>query len=161
MSAAVEAQIRSQPAWTVAGLLRQHTQMPSPGIPSQWQDFTPYIGSIAGQVGDNTYGIVPHEISDDLYSPQQSYLCAVEVSDPSRVPEPLTALYLPPQTYAVFWHADHVSLISQTFAAAFSDWLPASDYVAVAGACVEAYGVEFDPATGNGGCEVWIPVVLT
>ncbi|MFK7913641.1 MAG: helix-turn-helix transcriptional regulator [Pseudomonadales bacterium] len=54
MTISLDAQIRDQSSWYVAGLLREHAQMPSPGIPSQWQDFAPFIGSIPGQVGGRT-----------------------------------------------------------------------------------------------------------
>ncbi|MFK7913642.1 MAG: GyrI-like domain-containing protein [Pseudomonadales bacterium] len=95
---------------------------------------------------------------EDAGTQTHADLCAVEVADLSPVREPLSVLKMPAQTYAVFQHSQHVSQISATFSAAYNDWLPDSEFVAVPGPCVEAYGDAFDPQTGDGGFEVWIPV---
>ena len=44
--------------------------------------------------------------------------------------------------------------------AAAGDWLSQSGRAAPEGPMqmIERYGPEFDPRTGNGGCEVWIPL---
>jgi AraC family transcriptional regulator len=70
---------------------------------------------------------------------------------------------IPTQKYAVFSHREHVSKLSNTVGTILSKWLPQSGYeVAHAGADApdffERYGEDFDPQTGTGGMEVWIPI---
>jgi AraC family transcriptional regulator len=70
---------------------------------------------------------------------------------------------IPTQKYAVFSHREHVSKLSNTVGTILSKWLPQSGYeVAHVGADApdffERYGEDFDPQTGTGGMEVWIPI---
>ena len=39
-----------------------------------------------------------------------------------------------------------------------SKWLPDSGHEAADAPDFERYGERFDPATGEGGCEIWIPI---
>lgn len=128
-------------------------------IPSQWQHFEPYLDKVPSQVGAVSYGVVfSHE------SASFDYLCAVEVSDPSRVPAEFSTSYIPAQQYAVFPHRDHVSRIRETMDAIFGVWLPGSKFsTPPAGpdtvSFFERYGEAFDPASGRGDVEIWLPVV--
>lgn len=90
------------------------------------------------------------------------YLAGVEVADPSGLPGEFTHVRLPAQRYAVFEHQGHVSKLKDTMTAIFETWLPQSGHeharTAGAAAFFERYGEEFDPQTGTGGIEVWVPV---
>jgi AraC family transcriptional regulator len=88
-----------------------------------------------------------------------AYLCAVEVASGSEAPGELTSLKIPAQSYAVFRHDGHISSISGTWAAIFSEWLPAARLDVASGPQFEKYGPEFDGRTGEAGLEVWIPVI--
>lgn len=114
----------------------------------------PHVGNIPGQSGWTTYGVCFKADGADKWN----YLCGVEVSDFSRVPAELTRLRIPEHRYAVFFHVGHVSLIKQTWMGIFNKWLPASGYKASGGPEFERYTESFEPATGNGGVEIWIPV---
>lgn len=86
------------------------------------------------------------------------YLTAVEVSRPTAPPKGFSALELPQRQYAVFTHAEHIASVRKTFAAIWDHWLPASGFSAVEAPFFELYGANFDPLTGNGGLELWIPI---
>ncbi|HEX5230778.1 MAG TPA: GyrI-like domain-containing protein, partial [Bradyrhizobium sp.] len=60
--------------------------------------------------------------------------------------------------YAVFAHRDHVSTIRRTINTIWNEWLPASGLKAADAPNFERYDANFDPVTGNGGLEIWIPV---
>jgi predicted transcriptional regulator YdeE len=62
------------------------------------------------------------------------------------------------QKYAVFTHSDHVSSIRRTFNSIWNNWLPASGQKMADAPTFERYGENFDPLTGNGGFEIWVPV---
>ena len=60
--------------------------------------------------------------------------------------------------YAVFTHAEHVSTIRGTMNAIWNSWLPTSGYQAADAPGLERYDEKFNPETGLGGFEIWIPV---
>ncbi len=124
-------------------------------IPAQCQRFVPHLGHIPGQMEFTAYGVVHNGDGDNA----RDYMCAVEFSDMSQVPAGLSLLRLPQQRYAAFVHADHVSTIHQTWMAIFKKWLPESGYNASGRPAFEVYTETFNPATGNGGLEIWVPIV--
>jgi AraC family transcriptional regulator len=138
----------------VAGLTERYTCGSSAAIPSQWQRFQPLIGNIAGQVGRTAYGVNYNPDDEGNFD----YMCGVEVSDFSELPGELARLRIPAQRYAVFAHRDHIAGIRSTFATIWSRWLPESGFKVADAPMFEQYGESFDPATGRGGLEIWIPI---
>jgi AraC family transcriptional regulator len=129
-------------------------------IPAQWQRLGPYIGKVPGQVGGVFYG-VGFNISEDQDG--CDYLSGFEVSDFSGIPGELSRVSIPAQRYAVFPHHGHVSKLYNTINTIHRQWLPGSGCQvandnAGAVAFFEHYGEKFDPQTGTGGIEVWIPI---
>jgi len=82
----------------------------------------------------------------------------VEVSDFSDLPREFSSVRIPEQRYAVFSHPDHVSTIRRTINTIWNNWLPASRLKAADAPSFERYDANFDPLTGNGGFEIWVPV---
>ncbi|TGM91116.1 AraC family transcriptional regulator [Leptospira licerasiae] len=136
-----------------AGIVEHYDcQMPA-GIPNQWQSFGAYLGNIPSQVGDAAYGVCYNFDAEGNFD----YMCGVEVSSPSGLPKEFQVLKIPSQKYAVFTHKGHIAGIRATFAAA-GKWFPDSGVKPFEGANLERYGKEFNPVTGMGGLEIWIPV---
>jgi AraC family transcriptional regulator len=124
-------------------------------IPALWQRALTY--KTPKRVGTVDYGVCFNCTTDKF-----EYLAGFEVSDSSDLPAGLSCVTIPPQKYAVFSHHGHVSELCRT-CDKIGKWLEQSDYEhAVAGADApdffERYGKEFDPQTGTGGMEVWIPI---
>lgn len=138
----------------IAGIGERYSNQTCVQIPAQWQRFGPHIGHIPGQVGRAAYGVVCN--SDDAGNIE--YISGVEVSDFSRLPADWSRLRIPEQRYAVFFHGGHVSTIRRTWATIFAKWLPESGLEAAGGPEFERYDQRFDPVSGNGGFEIWIPV---
>ena len=86
------------------------------------------------------------------------YLCGVEVASGSELPRGLTSLDVPAQKYAVFTHTGHVAGIRATFSAIYKHWIPESGCQVKNAPTIERYGPEFNPMTGLGGFEIWIPM---
>jgi AraC family transcriptional regulator len=137
----------------IVGLAQRYVRT-NAGIPSQWDRFTPYVGHIPGQVANVTYGVICN--TDDTGS--IDYICGVQVREFPSQPAELTRLRIPPQTYAVFEHHDHVSTVSTTWHAIWNQALAADGYEATDGPAFERYDERFDPRTGLGGLEIWIPI---
>ena len=145
-------------ALLIAGLRKVYAPGTMNGMAAQWQSFAPHIGKIPGQVGRTTYGVA-WQASD---GESLEYLSGVEVSGFAGVPNDFTVVSLAPTRYAVFRHRDHVLKLSETIDAIFFQWLPESGQKAGGDAetpaFLERYSEEFDPRTGMGGMEVWIPL---
>ena len=146
-------------ALLIAGLRRNYTPETMHDLPAQWQLLVPHLGKIPGQIGRAAYGVswCPEN------RPAISYLCGVEVSDFSSLTGEFTIVSIPAQRYAVFSHREHVSRIRETIEAIGSMWFPESgqELAARAGEApdfFERYTEKFDPRTGMGGMEIWIPV---
>lgn len=146
--------IDSRPAFIVAGLSRRHAMAGAPGIPAQWQAFAPHIGSIPGEAPGVSYGVCSNYDDDGGYD----YLAGVEVRGRGDLPSGFTTIALPAQRYAVFTHKGHVATIAATFKYAWGEWLPASGEKAAEAPMFERYDQRFDPMTGSGEMEVWLPL---
>ena len=124
------------------------------GIPNQWQRFHRKVGDIPDRVGQVAYGVCCN--GDD--SGNFDYIAGVEVSDFSDLPREFSRVRIPEQRYAVFTHRDHISTIRRTVNTIWNHWLPASGLKAADAPNFERYDTNFDPLTGNGGLEIWVPV---
>jgi AraC family transcriptional regulator len=86
------------------------------------------------------------------------YLTGVEVSSGSQTPSEFTTLKLAPRRYAVFPHTGHVSAIPKTIDTIWSQWAPECGLKLSHAPCFERYTSEFNPHTGLGGMEIWVPL---
>jgi AraC family transcriptional regulator len=126
------------------------------GIPELWQKFESDLGKIPGQRGHIAYGIV---MNDGSSPAKFSYMAAVRVNTFSGVPAHLSRLTIPAYKYKVFLHDEHVSKISSTVeklrnSSTIAAGVPSEGKFL---AFLEHYGEEFDPKTGMGGMEIWVP----
>jgi AraC family transcriptional regulator len=138
----------------IAGLSQRYTAETCASIAAQWQRFGPYIGHIPGQVGRTAYGVCCN--CDDAGNLE--YISGVEVTDFSLLPSDLARLRIPEHRYAVFTHREHISRIRSTWHTIFNEWMPKLEHVVVDAPDFERYGEDFDPRSGTGCVEIWIPV---
>jgi AraC family transcriptional regulator len=138
----------------VAGLGERYTWESGAAIPGQWQRFQQAEPDIPGRIGNVTYGVCCN--GDDAGN--FDYIAGVEVSDFSELPREFAKVRIPEQRYAVFTHKDHISTIRRTITTIWNQWLPASGLKAADAPNFERYGENFDPVTGNGGLEIWVPI---
>ena len=144
----------------LAGIGRVFTWSEMGEIPTLWNEFHPQISALSGVIGTAAYGVnlAPPADGGDF-----GYMAAVEISDAAAVPADLTTVRLPAQRYAVFPHHGHVTELTGTIGAIMGEWLPESGHrspeVEPGGMVfLERYTEEFDPYTGLGGMEVWMPI---
>jgi AraC family transcriptional regulator len=138
----------------IAGVNASYTFESRVNIPAQWQRFAPQIGKVPGQVGGRTaYGVCWNYKTGAGFD----YLSGVEVRDLSGLPAGFSHVRLPAQRYAVFTHDKHVSTIGETIDAIWNKWLPQSGHEATGSPCFERYTESYNPQTGRGGMEIWVP----
>lgn len=138
----------------IAGLLERYDDKGCVGIPAQWQRFGSYLGHIPGQIGRTTYGV----ICNGDGAGNIEYISGVQVSDFGCVPKELSRIRIPEQRYAVFSCHENISAIRRVWFTIRNRWLPESGLNVAEGPEFERYGEDFDPSTGNGGFEIWLPV---
>lgn len=137
----------------VAGLGERYSHENGAGIPGQWQRFHQSVANIPDRIGKVAYGVCCN--GDDTGF---EYIAGVEVSDFSDLPREFSRVRIPEQRYAVFTNKDHISTIRRTVNTIWNQWLPASGLKFADAPNFERYDENFDPLTGNGGFEIWIPV---
>ena len=123
-------------------------------IPALWQRLAAVTGKIPGQIDRTAYGVINN--SHDARGFR--YLAGVEIPAEAPVPEGYQVVHLEAGHYAVFTHRQHVSKLFTTMCAIYRDWLPLSKIAPADAACFERYGADFDPASGLGTIEIWLPV---
>jgi len=143
----------------VAGLMKAYTEETSKEMPQLWRELAPHIGKMPGQVGRKAYGVIYNLSKTGDFA----YLAGVEVSSAADVPDDFNVVRIPDVSYAVFPHAGHVSNLKETISAIWNEWLPASGLRPTRAdeempAIIEQYGEGFDPATGAGDIEIWVPL---
>ncbi|WP_404403125.1 GyrI-like domain-containing protein [Pelagibacterium halotolerans] len=150
-----EPRLEKGEAMTLVGLARRYRYQEVAGIPAQWTEFQAYEGTLGERPG-LWYGLCDtFEEAEGTFR----YMCGVRVDDPRDVPEALAVIKVPAQDYLVFAHTGHISGIRDTMNAIWSEGLPKSGYEPAENRPMfELYDEKFDPVTGHGGLEIWMPV---
>lgn len=139
----------------IAGLNASYTMETRNGIPAQWERFAPSLGRVPGQVGSTAYGVCWNVKSDCAFD----YLAGVEVSpEEKNLPPGFERVSLQAQRYVVFTHSSHVSEFPRTLDKIWGEWFPESGLKSASALCFERYTGTFNPETGLGGFELWIPI---
>jgi AraC family transcriptional regulator len=143
------------PELLIAGLSRRYTSESRVAIPRQWEDFVPRAAELSPSPGASWFGVCSNCAPDDSFD----YLTGVELAEARSIPHGLTSLQLAPRRYVVFAHTGHVSTMPKTIDVIWKQWAPECGLkIARNGPCVERYTSEFNPQTGMGGMEIWIPL---
>jgi predicted transcriptional regulator YdeE len=141
-------------AMLLAGLSGHYNLETRSQIPAQWEGFAPSIGKVPGQIGHVCYGVCWNASPGRGFD----YLSGVEVANAAGLPSEFKSVQLPAREYAVFPHRDHVSHIDRTLDKIWNEWAPQSGFKIASAPCFERYSEEFNPQTGTGGMEIWIPL---
>lgn len=140
-------------AMTIAGLGGRFSYETVGNIPELWRRFGEFIGTLPHEVKGAAYGVC---VAAD--AEQFDYIAGVEVKAASGLPKDFVQVDIPARRYAVFTWRGHISAIHTMCNTIWNKWLPESGERHAAAPDFEKYGQSFDPATGNGGFEIWVPV---
>lgn len=138
----------------IAGLNQNYTVESRRGIPQQWEKFVPRASGIPGLKGMNFFGVCWNTKPDCSFD----YLTGVEVTSDANLPADLTAVRLAGSRYAVFTHTGHVSTLPMTLDTIWTKWAPDAALQVAKTPCFERYTSDFNPTTGMGGMEIWVPL---
>jgi len=149
-----EPKIISRGAMIFTGLVERQAFDTPHLIPLQWQKFMAMYGLIDKKVSEIPVGLSFNLDDEGTFD----YACAVEVARDADVPKGLQRIAVTPQTYAVFEHRAHVALLSNTYREIWNSWLTDRNKVAADAPSLERHKETFDPRTGEGGIDIWIPI---
>lgn len=143
------------PATRAVGLAEYCTFDTLITIPGQWERFM-----------ERWYDAVPDKVEAmpiGIYRPADDdgrflYTCAAEVHRFGEHPAELQRLEIPARQYAVFEHRRHVSTIFETYSSIWNAAMPTTGRTVADAPVIERHNPAFDPATGEGGLTLWIPL---
>lgn len=148
-------EFRQSPELVIGGINQHYDAETRIGIPQQWARFVDLAGSIPGLSGNTFYGVCWNSTAAGEFD----YLTGFEVTNSASLPSGFTSMTLTSRRYAVFAHNSHVSTIPKTIDLIWSRWAPDCGLkIASATPCFERYTSDFNPGTGMGGMEIWIPL---
>ena len=154
-----EPQIREAGPLLIAGMRQRFTPETRGAIPALWQRLVSHIGSIPNEKPGATYGVALCDVEEG--GDGFDYMAGIGVTSLDELPENLAGVRLPKRKYAVFQHEGHVSMVGASCAAIFGSWLPRSGKQLAQGSLqlIERYDMsKFNPQTGLGGFEIWVPL---
>jgi AraC family transcriptional regulator len=146
--------IVSEPVIRVVGLSAAFPRGPSLAITSLWQQFASYMDAIPAAKITMPVGVAYNFMEDGGFD----YLAALEVSTFGDTPSDLTQMEIPARRYAVFTHTAHVARIHDTVRVVWDEMLPAMKLKPAEATTLERHLPAFNPLTGEGGVDVWIPL---
>ena len=149
-----EPRIEQGAAMLIAGLQDHFAFEELGGLPALWQRVRPLLGHIEGQVDAVAYGVCfnTNETGFD-------YIAGVEVAARTPIAGDLAGLLVAPQRYAVF-----TSTPTMSPPCAPHSWRSSTSGCRGRATgprtprCSSGYDHRFDPRTGLGGFEIWIPI---
>jgi len=138
----------------IAGFGARYSFEASEGIPDQWRRFGPHIGHVPGQLTPQTYGVAFNFDDAGTFT----YVAGVRVRDFSEIPGEFATVVIAPRRYAVFKHSGHVIGLHRSHYTILNDWAPKNELAIASAPNFELYHQDFDPVTGLGTIEIWMPL---
>ncbi|MCM5682454.1 AraC family transcriptional regulator [Schlegelella sp. S2-27] len=141
------------PQWFV-GMVGRFSLGELQAIPALWQRFSQQWQCIEGGVDRVPLGYGGPIDEEGRFE----YGCVVQVLPQATTPRGFERRRQPAARYAVFHHTGHVTTLRGSYRAILDEALPSLGLTRAPLACLERHRASFDPATGEGGVDLWIPV---
>ncbi|AKJ98920.1 MULTISPECIES: GyrI-like domain-containing protein [Pseudomonas fluorescens group] len=138
----------------IAGFGARFTACTMQDIPLVWEKFLPWLGKVPGEKDEVTYGVGCNPDGEGGFE----YIAGVEISRLDDLPEQFRWIEIQPARYAVFEHKGPLKQLPETFRYIWDVWLPQSGHAAADAPEFERYSEDFNPKTGEGSLEIWIPL---
>ncbi len=146
--------IRERAAFRAIGMSAWCSFEDISGIPSLWEAINAREAEVPEAKPGAAYGIC----CDADGSGRFRYVAGVEAAKGVEVPSGMDDVVVPGGRYAVFTHSGHVSDLPKTVYTIWNKALPDAGLEPRPAPDFELYDRRFDPETGRGTVEIWIPV---
>jgi AraC family transcriptional regulator len=149
-----EPTFETRPDREVAGPSRRYDMRTRAAIPAQWAAYNDDGTRVERPVGDAYYGVCHDFDGNDGFG----YLCGQEVVPGAALPDGFARVALPAGRWARFRCGGHISTMGDAWSEVWGTWMERLGCTPRPGTVVEVYPPAFDPVTGDGGYELWVPV---
>ncbi|WP_458205646.1 GyrI-like domain-containing protein [Haladaptatus sp. NG-SE-30] len=123
-------------------------------IPQLWEAYGKRIHEFLDLALSNETLGVCYDHDDE--TGELGYVAGVVTDSDATIPEGMTAITVPEQTYAIF--TTTLDTLEATIDEIYEQWLPASEYRRTDGPEFERYGSEFDPDDPASKFDYFVPV---
>jgi AraC family transcriptional regulator len=123
-------------------------------IPRLWHDFNDRAAEMRTTENAAAYGVCVSADAEGRFH----YVAGLEAAPDATVPGGMERIAIPAGPYAVFTHNAHISEIGNTVYTIWNKSLPDLGLSHRQAPDFERYDRRFDPKTGRGPVEIWIPV---
>ena len=147
-------EMKDRKAFEVIGLGTDCTFETTGAIPPLWQALNTREDEIDASPGAAAYGLCLGADEEGRFR----YVAGLEAVMGAEVPRGMERATVPAGRYAVFLHRGHISDIGKTVYTIWNKALPDLGLEPRKAPDFELYDRRFDPESGRGEVEVWIPV---
>lgn len=144
-------EIRERGAFRVVGLSVKTSFEDTSAIPALWSDFNARENEVQNAVHRTAYGVC----CDATEAGQFRYVAGIEATG---LTDGMDHVDIPAGRYAVFTHKGHISDLPKSVYTIWNQSLPDLELTPEQRPDFERYDDRFDPETGRGAVEIWIPV---
>lgn len=144
-------EIRDRGRFRVVGLSARCTFEDTNAIPALWRSFNTREGDVVGAIPGAAYGVCCDAGENGSFR----YLAGVQAQE--KTPG-MDFVDIPANRYAVFTHNGHVSDLPRTVYTIWNKSLPDAGLQPASAPDYELYDRRFNPETGYGIVEVWVPI---
>lgn len=144
-------EIRERGAFRVVGLSATTSFEDNSAIPALWSEFNALEDAVQNAVHGAAYGVC----CDATEAGQFRYLAGIEATG---LTDGMDHVDVPAGRYAVFTHNGHISDLPKSVYTIWNQSLPDLELTPEQRPDFERYDDRFDPGTGRGTVEIWIPV---
>ncbi|MEM7241964.1 MAG: AraC family transcriptional regulator [Pseudomonadota bacterium] len=145
-------QRKSRAAFRVVGMSLDVSIKDLSGVPALWQSFAAREAEVPTPTPGVGYGVSFNSTEAGTFT----YMAGV--AGRGDIPTGMTHIDIPAGDYAVFTHAGHISEIHKTIFTIWNRGLTDNNLTPTYAADFEYYDQRFNPETGNGVVDIWIPV---
>ncbi|WP_264210701.1 GyrI-like domain-containing protein [Leisingera thetidis] len=146
-----EHEIRERAAFRVVGLSVECSLEDTSAIPALWQSFNAREEDVLNAVSGAAYGVCCNADEAGRFK----YLAGLEAVQGTPG---MDFVEIPANRYAVFTHRGHIAGLPKTVYTIWNKSLPDAGLEPAEAPVFELYDKRFDPETGRGSVEIWVPV---
>lgn len=143
--------VQSRDAFRVVGASAACTFEYTSAIPALWRSFNAHAAETENTRIKATYGVC----CDADETGRFRYLAGVEATEKAAGAD---FVDIPATRYAVFNHTGHISDLPKTVYTIWNKALPDAGITPATSQDFERYDRRFDPETGHGTVEIWVPI---
>lgn len=146
--------IEAMPARRILGPMERYDMETRARIPAQWEALDPVSYEQFDAASDLWFGVCRAVGENGEFD----YLTGREVPK-GTAPNGWAEITLPAGRWARFAHGGHISEIGSLFETVFGHWMGRPGLIPAGGPVTEVYPPAFNAVTGEGGYELWVPLV--